>query len=55
MHLFVLDRAPQAFDEDVVHETAAPVLSQAESSEIFYAGSDPGTRQRDDARCAMKF
>src|SRR5271170_5492068 len=25
MHFFVLDRAPQAFDEDVVHETTASV------------------------------
>jgi hypothetical protein len=25
MHLFILDRAPQPFDENVVHETAASV------------------------------
>src|SRR5271163_1582458 len=31
MHLFVLDRAPQAFDEDVVHETAASVHRNRDS------------------------
>src|SRR5271169_4260610 len=29
MHFFVLDRAPQAFDEDVVHETPAPSIEIA--------------------------
>jgi hypothetical protein len=38
MHFFVLDRAPQAFDEDVVHETAASVHRNRDSGSFELAG-----------------
>src|SRR5580658_8875365 len=38
MHFFVLDRAPQAFDEDVVHETSAPVHRNRDSGSFELAG-----------------
>src|SRR3984957_17087418 len=38
MHFFVLDRAPQAFDEDVVHETSAPVHRNRDSCRLQLAG-----------------
>jgi hypothetical protein len=38
MHLFILDRAPQAFDENVVHETPAPVHRNRDASDFRLAG-----------------
>src|SRR5450756_2342879 len=38
MHLFILDRAPQAFDENVVHETPAPVHRNRDASGFTLAG-----------------
>ena len=38
MDFFVLDRAPQAFDEDVVHETVAPVHRNRDSRSLESAG-----------------
>src|SRR5271155_3358242 len=38
MYFFVLDRAPQAFDEDVVHETPASVHRNRDSRSLESAG-----------------
>jgi hypothetical protein len=38
VHLFILDRAPQAFDENVVHETPPPVHRNRDASGFKLAG-----------------
>jgi len=44
MHLFILDRAPQAFDENVVHETPAPVHRNRDAS-VFKLAGECGARE----------
>src|ERR1700679_508993 len=38
MHFFILDRTPQPFDEDVVHETPAPVHRNRDSGGFELTG-----------------
>ena len=42
MHLFVLDRAPQPFDENVVHEAAASVHRNRDAGRHKLAGESLG-------------
>jgi hypothetical protein len=43
MHFFVLDRAPQPFDENVVHEAAASVHRNLDAGYHKLAGESLGS------------